>query len=320
MSTLASLLHGTRAHGAFFHRFVLSPPWSLRFADLPPLTLVAMEQGQCWIVPDDSPPVLLRPRAVAVVVGPGHYTLADSPDSPPELLTHDGERCTGPNGADADDLRLSTRTCGRNPEGRDTLLRAAYRPHTTIGRRLLDVLPRVVLVPAETFPFSLPDLLSSEVTKNARHQQVVLDRLLDLLMTSILREWFDSSGPDGAGATALAEDPLVNRALRLLHSDPAFPWTVQQLADNAGVSRAWFARRFAQQMGEPPMTYLTRLRISLTADLLRSSDATLEGIARQVGYANAAALSTAFKRICGMWPSAYRLAGSQEAGGGAGDG
>ena len=54
------------------------------------------------------------------------------------------------------------------------------------------------------------------------------------------------------------------------------------------------------------MTYLTGWRIALAADLLRTSDLTIETIARRVGYANAFALSVAFKRIRGVSPKRYR--------------
>ena len=72
------------------------------------------------------------------------------------------------------------------------------------------------------------------------------------------------------------------------------------------MSRAALARRFHDLVGEPPMAYLSQWRMTLTADLLRSGDATLDAIARQVGYANAFALSAAFKRLNGLSPSQYR--------------
>lgn len=68
------------------------------------------------------------------------------------------------------------------------------------------------------------------------------------------------------------------------------------------------ARRFTQLVGEPPMAYLAGWRITLAADLLRQTDATVETVARRVGYSNAFALSVAFKRLRGVAPSAYRAA------------
>ena len=98
----------------------------------------------------------------------------------------------------------------------------------------------------------------------------------------------------------------MGRVVRLLHDDPAHPWTVASLAAEAGVSRAALARRFTGLLGEPRMTYLTGRRLALAADRLRETDDTLEAIARQVGYGSAFALSSAFKRVYGVSPREHR--------------
>ncbi|MEU7898909.1 AraC family transcriptional regulator [Nonomuraea sp. NPDC049152] len=103
-----------------------------------------------------------------------------------------------------------------------------------------------------------------------------------------------------------SHDPVIGRALRLIHDDPAHPWTVASLADKAGVSRSRFAQRFAELVGQPPMAYLTDWRICQAADLLARTDGTVDAVARQVGYSNAYALSVAFKRTLGVRPSEHR--------------
>ena len=87
---------------------------------------------------------------------------------------------------------------------------------------------------------------------------------------------------------------------------PEHPWTVAELAAAGGVSRAAFARRFTDVVGEPPMTFLTGWRLALAADLLREPGATLATVARQVGYSTPFALSTAFKRAYGVSPRDHR--------------
>ena len=99
---------------------------------------------------------------------------------------------------------------------------------------------------------------------------------------------------------------MVGRALRILHRDPAQPWTVAKLAAETGVSRAALARRFTELVGEPPMAYLAGWRLALAADLLREPDATVGSVARQVGYGSPFALSAAFKREHGVSPQQYR--------------
>jgi AraC-like DNA-binding protein len=104
---------------------------------------------------------------------------------------------------------------------------------------------------------------------------------------------------------------VVGRALRLLHNDPARPWTVAALAAATGTSRAALARRFNELVGEPPMTFLTGWRIALAADLLREPGATVGSVARQVGYGSPFALSTAFKRVRGISPHQHRVGALQ---------
>jgi len=149
-------------------------------------------------------------------------------------------------------------------------------------------------------------LLADEVVKDAPGQEAVLDRLLDLLLIAVLRAWF--ARPD-AGTPAwyrAHSDPVVGRALRMIHNNPGHPWTVASLAAGTGVSRAALARRFTELVGEPPMRFLTGWRLAMAADLLREPDATLGSVARRVGYGSAFALSAAFKRELGVSPQEHR--------------
>jgi AraC-like DNA-binding protein len=102
------------------------------------------------------------------------------------------------------------------------------------------------------------------------------------------------------------EDPAIGDALRLMHDDPAHRWTVAALATEVGMSRAAFAARFTTLAGQPPLTYLTGWRMTLGADLLRDTEATVATVARAVGYEDAFAFSVAFKRARGVSPSAWR--------------
>jgi AraC-like DNA-binding protein len=100
---------------------------------------------------------------------------------------------------------------------------------------------------------------------------------------------------------------VIGRALRLMQHNPAHPWTVAALAGQIGVSRAALARRFTELVGEPPMSYLTGWRLAIAADLLREPEATIDAVARQVGYSSGFALSAAFKRVRGVSPREHRL-------------
>lgn len=127
-----------------------------------------------------------------------------------------------------------------------------------------------------------------------------------MALISTLRAWFGRPEADAPGWYRAHADPLIGPVLRALHDDPSRPWTVASLARVAGASRAAFARRFHELVGQPPMTYLTDWRLTVAADLLRDTDSTVEAVARQVGYANGFALTVAFKRVRGVTPRQHR--------------
>ncbi|MFD7635164.1 helix-turn-helix transcriptional regulator, partial [Streptomyces sp. NPDC059873] len=130
--------------------------------------------------------------------------------------------------------------------------------------------------------------------------------VLDLMLIAVLRAWFSRPGAEAPGWYRAMADPAVGNALRLLQNEPARPWTVASLAAACGVSRAGLARRFSELVGEPPMAYLTGWRLARAGDLLRGTDATVESVARKVGYSGSFALSAAFKRVRGVSPQEYR--------------
>ncbi|MQA03469.1 MAG: helix-turn-helix domain-containing protein [Streptosporangiales bacterium] len=308
MDALADLLDGVRARSAAFCRAVLEPPWALRIADGAMLALATSLRGHAWIVPDDdAEPVLMRTGDVAIIKGPQPYTVGDRPDTPPSLIVHPGNRLTTMDGVDVTaDLQLGPRTSGHSQDGSAVVASGTYQVTGDVGGRLLTALPAVVLVPREDAQLPVLDLLAVEVGREEPGQQVVLDRLLDLTLIATLRAWFARPDAEAPGWYRAQSDSLVGPALRLIHDDPAHPWTVASLATKVGGSRAAFARRFTALVGEPPMTYLTGWRITLAADLLRHTDATVDTVARKVGYANAFALSVAFKRARGVTPRQHR--------------
>ncbi len=312
MDALVGLLDGPRARGAFLLRSIMSPPWSVRVQDQAPLSLVAMVRGRAWVVPDGDDPVRLGPGDVAVMRGPDPYVFADDPATPPQVVIHPGQHCTSPSGEPlAQAMDLGVRTWGNSVDGSAMMLiGSTYQLRGEISQRLLGALPGLLVVPANAGESPLIPLLAEEIVKDEPGQEVVLDRLLDLLLIAVLRAWFARPEADAPAWYRAHSDPVVGTALRMLHNNPAHPWTVATLAAETGVSRAGLARRFNRLVGEPPMTFLTGWRLALAADLLRQPGATVGGVARQVGYGSPYALSTAFKRVRGVSPTEHRHARS----------
>ncbi|GAA1119884.1 AraC family transcriptional regulator [Streptomyces javensis] len=307
MDALASLLDGPRARGAFLLRVVMEPPWAVRIEDRAPLCVMTMARGEAWVVPDAGEAVRLRPGDVAIARGPDPYTVADDPATAPRAWILPGEVCRTADGHDlAEAMALGVRTWGNSPDGSATMLIGSYLLDGEISGRLLDALPPLLALDGGVWDCPLMPWLGEEIVKDEPGQEAVLDRLLDLLLISVLRAWFSRPEARAPGWYRALGDPVVGRALRLLQNNPAHPWTVAGLAAETGVSRAALARRFTALVGESPMAYLTGWRLALAADLLRDPEHTLAAVARRVGYGSAFALSAAFKRERGLSPRAHR--------------
>jgi AraC-like DNA-binding protein len=203
-------------------------------------------------------------------------------------------------------MGLGVRTWGNDPDGDTVMLIGAYQMDGEVSQRLLRVLPRALVLRGDAWSSPLVGLLADEMVKDDPGQEAVLDRLLDLLLIAVLRAWF--SRPEAAAPAwyKAQSDPVVGRALGMLHNNPAHPWTVASLAAETGISRAALARRFTELVGEPPMAFLTGWRLALAADLLREPESTVGSVARQVGYGSSFALSTAFKRVRGVSPQQHK--------------
>jgi AraC-like DNA-binding protein len=309
MDVLAGFLNGPRARGAFLLRSVMDPPWSLRIQDEAPLTVAAVVRGTAWVSFDGDPPVELGAGDVALLRGPDHYTVADSPDTAPQVIIHPGQLCTTLDGVNvAESMSQGVRTWGNAAGGGTVMLTGSYDGEGEISRRLVDALPRLVALRDGEWDCPFVALLADEIGKDDVGQEAVLDRLLDLLVVAALRTWFArAEAPTWFHAHT---DPVVGHALRLLHNNPAHPWTVASLATEVAVSRAALARRFTELVGEAPIAFLTGWRLTLAADLLLEPDSTVGAVARRVGYGSPFTFSTAFKRRFGVSPAAHRNSGA----------
>jgi AraC-like DNA-binding protein len=309
MDSVAGLLDGPRARGAFVLRSMMDPPWAIRIEDEAPLTLVAMVRGEAWVRPDDGEDVELRSGDVAIIRGPEPYDVTDAQGTAPQAIIFPGQRCVTPDGQELTEMsHMGVRTWGNSPDGATVMLTGTYQMRSEISQRLLGALPPLLVLRGEDWHSPLIPYLAEEVVKDEPGQEAVLDRLLDLLLIAVLRAWFARPDAQAPGWYLAHGDPVVGPALRLLQNNPAHPWTVASLAREAGVSRAALARRFNALVGEPPMAFLTEWRLTLAADLLREPGATVGSVAPQVGYGSSFALSTAFKRVRGISPQQHKAA------------
>lgn len=177
-----------------------------------------------------------------------------------------------------------------------------------------DSLPPVVLVELDALAGmeALLGLMFDEAFSGACGRQAALDRLCEVLLIRLLRHCVDNGLTQGGTLAGLGDKRLA-KALLSVHSDPARPWELAELANLAGMSRARFAAHFKAVTGDTPADYLAAWRIMLAQRLLRRG-LPLKHVADEVGYGSASAFTRAFTRKIGCAPTLWLSAAGQEAG------
>jgi AraC-like DNA-binding protein len=180
--------------------------------------------------------------------------------------------------------------------------RASLRPITQL-------LPSFILIKAEhARTLALHDTmraLASEMAEQVPGSEIVANRLAEVLFIQILRAHIASGPERNKGWLRAIFDPQMGIALSAIHDSVNTPWTVESLAQAAGMSRSAFAARFKELLGQTPLEYVTEWRMQKAMQLLQQRDKKLIDVARLVGYESDAAFSKAFKRVVGANPSEY---------------
>jgi len=149
-------------------------------------------------------------------------------------------------------------------------------------------------------------LAAEEISQGVVQSPDTLARLVELLFVESVRHYLDSLPEEENSWLLHAGDVRLSAALRLMHNRMEHPWTIDELAREAGMSRSSFAARFTESMQESPMRYLTRLRLNKACRLLQQPTSSISRISGQVGYESEAAFNRAFKREFGLPPAEWR--------------
>ncbi|MEU0543961.1 AraC family transcriptional regulator [Nocardia sp. NPDC005978] len=279
-------------------------PWGML---LPPVLGAGFHvvlQGACWIIPNAETAQAIALSAGDVIFlrdGAGHI-LADHPDTPAAVPRPDQYSAHRP--------PIGAVTLGGDGP-LTSLLCGNYHLDGARRHPLLRQLPEFIHLPARHGHHpgltAAIQLLGAELDDPRVGSHGIVPALIDSLLLYILRAWIEDQPADvNVGWAAALRDPMIAPALAAMHEDPAAPWTVQSLADHAGLSRAAFAKRFATMVGEPPLSYLTHWRLTTAAKLLREADLPVSIVAARTGYTSEFAFGKAFKREYGLAPGQYR--------------
>ena len=316
---LSDVLRTVRLTGALFFPLQASSPWA---DEIPSATVFAaavlagaqhvisyhiVVQGACWATLHDSPPVRLEAGDIFVVPHGDSYVMSSAPgmrsEAPADaVLSFFREMAAG--------FAPSVVTeGGGGPERADLVcgfLSCDIRPFNPVLERL----PRLVHLPRPAATHDhlrhLIEFALAESRQPRSGAKCVLLRLSEVLFVEVIRRYLEELGAEQTGWLAGLRDPIVARALALMHARPADSWTLERLARETGASRSALADRFTQFVGQPPMRYLAHWRMQLAARLLSDGSTKVAAIARDIGYDSEAAFSRGFKKIVGVSPATWR--------------
>jgi AraC family transcriptional regulator, alkane utilization regulator len=302
MNVLNELVKSLRIKSTIYGRAEYTAPWGVQMPYFPGHAgFIVVNRGNCWLESDLFKTSLALAGGDFVLFPHGSaFQLRDKPQSkavPLEKIMKSKDTRTiqyGGGGA----LSIVVHGCFEF-ESRET-------------NPLIAALPKVIHIKSEEGSQWLDttlQYLASETSSELPASETVILHLTDILFIQALRAFAKREGEsckEKNGLIYAISDPQIGQALALIHNRPEEKWTVRSLAATAGISRAGFAARFHQLVGEPPLQYLTRWRMHKASTLLRSEKLSLTQVADQVGYDADAAFNKAFKRWTGKTPGSYR--------------
>lgn len=279
-AVLQSLLRAYQLQARVTDRFEACGRWDEPAPEAPFAWFHLVEQGRCHIRSAGfDAPLQLDAGDLVVFPGGAAHRLCSAPDP-------------------ADD----------SPDARAVMLCGEFHFDGPIAAQMMRALPTAITVRADADQGRLAALaavLRGEAEQGAFGSRAVLDKLSDALFVIALREHLRQNPPN-AGLLAALTDPRLSAALAAIHQQPGEPWTVQTLAEKAHLSRAAFAQRFNDLLGEPPMRYLLRWRMTAGLARLREGRDSVAKVAGELGFETEAAFRRAFKRIHGFGPGLAR--------------
>lgn len=323
MSTdaLSDVLSAVQLSGSVFFDVTAKSPW---VAEAPPAARIAddvmpgaqhvieyhvVTRGTCWIslVGDTAfEPVKLEEGDIAVIPQGDPHVVSSAPGMRAEPNWEAHRRPE-----DANALPFPIQTGGEGPSDAH-LICGFFSCDARPFNPLLESLPRFMRFSRDASQGShsllnqFIQFATSETGNKRAGSQSVLNRLSELMFVEVIRMHMDQLASNNTGWLAGLRDPLVGRALTLLHARPTHAWTVEELASQAAASRSALADRFTEMVGCPPIQYLTQWRMQIAAKRLADPNVKIAAVAHDVGYESEAAFSRAFKKFVGRSPSQWR--------------
>jgi AraC-like DNA-binding protein len=300
---LADILQSIHLQSTLYCRAKMGAPWGFRVSQRAVASFHIVTGGTCWLTVEGIDKPVLLTEGDLVILPHGHaHTMTDHPETPVTRL---------------EDL-VPKQPVGRDgifySEGQGTVTTLVcgglqLEDHTT--NPLFSILPPFLHLKGrhgQSNPWlqAIVQLVKAEASANQPAAETVITRLSEILFIQAVRTYMGTVGDGKRGWFNALKNPQIGQALTLVQHQPEEPWTVESLACRVSLSRSAFSAKFKQLVGESPMQYVTRVRLTKAAALLRTSSATLVEVAKSIGYDSEVAFSKAFRRYFGVAPGAYR--------------
>ncbi|HTZ60053.1 MAG TPA: AraC family transcriptional regulator [Acidobacteriaceae bacterium] len=299
MDPLSDVLSLLKPSGYLSGGFDVGAPWSIRFGQHHGIKCYSVVSGECWLAVDSvADAVHLRAGDCLLLPRGWPFRLASDLAVPPVdalSILKDKPR----NG------HIGTYNGG----GSCLMLGGFFGFDGDHAGILLGVLPPIVHLQKEEDKAALRwslDQMRQELHQQQPGSVLIAQQLAYMMLVTALRLCLAEGVKGGIGWLYALADKQIAAAISAMHEQPARRWTLQKLAQRAGMSRSIFAQRFRQTVGEPAMEYLTRWRMLLAGDRLKNSGDGISAIALSLGYESESAFGKAFKRIMGCSPRQYK--------------
>jgi len=299
---LSVLLREVKVRSAVYCLSDFAAPWGFQVEDSPVAKFHVVLHGAASLAVGDAEPVALTSGDLVLLPhGDGHI-VQDQPGSPVRQL----DRILADTPVD---------TAGRLSYGgggpRTRLLCGGFELHPALPEDLAEILPVMLVLDAGAAGLTrwlepLFALLRQETEAAAPGASAIFAKLADVFLSQALRSYLAEADPVTGLEHPVSADPGIARVLKLLRAQPEARWRIDDLARAAGMSRTSFTVRFRAAVGLPPISYLTRLRLTRAAGYLATTTKSVAHVARLVGYDSEASFSKAFSRAFGRPPGDYR--------------
>jgi AraC-like DNA-binding protein len=299
MDILAQVLDRVRLGGTLLFHFELGHPWHLELPQRPYALFHYLSQGSATLALEQGQEIQMTEGDFVVITrGEPHVFYSDRQATPLRIID-----------IDRSSPRLGVIRHGSGAQPRSTMICGNFTVSRPLFGSVLELLPPVLLLKPTADGAWLESILRRKVSEAALErpgQRVALSRLTEVLFVEALRSWIASLSPGQGGWLGAISDPHIGPALKLIHENPEWPWSLSDLGQRVGLGRSVFSARFTKLVGQSMHRYVIERRMAEAAFLLESSDESIARIASRVGYETAAAFSKLFLRYHGLSPGRYR--------------